>query len=426
MSILNFISEEFIEFFVTPLYQIDPESNDKNNLRQELLNRVLNERLEKAKEILSKNGINLLKLDIKVKFLNYLVLKCTENNHFPMNAFKRNLHHICQYIIREIKDLPPLLINILNDLSLEYYANHFKVYSIKIYQKKGSMKELIDNTEYILEKYTGMLRSRGASYSGLGIEYHDIHTLEPTIDNEVKVYISFNLNDPQFHDYNNIYVNFWGAGKDLWNEIHSSTINKIASFLAEFLNQPNLLPQNVNISNYFRKTSLPDQIVDIVESSKSMDISLVYDQIIDLNFQFNSDLYNEIRSEINGSYRKKYFTGMYVLIRKLLENLLIDCLRSYYTMQIPEKFWNQDLGRFLTFEVLKKNFNSMKEESDFKQKVGKIPQAYIDILNEFKEEGNIQGHSLFSISHQKIAEENKYILNSLIKKLIEISKRINI
>ena len=94
-------------------------------------------------------------------------------------------------------------------------------------------------------------------------------------------------------------------------------------------------------------------------------------------------------------------------------------------MQKSEKFWNQDKGRFLTFEVLKKNFNSMKDESDFKQKVGKIHQTYIDILNEFKEEGNIQGHSLFSISHQKIAEDNKYNLNSLIKKLIEIIKRID-
>lgn len=425
MPISNSISDDFINFFVSPIYQINPESDDRNKLRDELLDKVLTDRIEKAKSLLLTNGKNLLKLDIKVNFLNYLSSECPENNHFPINAFKRNLHHICQYIIREFKDLPPELTTMLNDISLEYYANPFKIYSIKIFQRKGSLKELIDNTEYLLEKYTGKMRSMGVSHSGLGMEYHDIHTLEPIIDNEVTVYIYFNLNDPQYHDYNNIYINFWGIGKDLWDDISSSTINKISSFLAEFLDQPNLLMQNVNISNYFKKTALPDQIVEIVESSKSRDISLEYDQIIDLNFQFNSDIYNEIRSEINGSYRKHYFTGMYVLIRKLLENLLIDCLRSYYTLQKSEKFWNQDQGRFLTFEMLKKNFNSMKDESTFKQRVGTIHQTYVDVLNEFKEEGNIQGHSLFSISHQKIAEDNKYILNSLIKKLIEIIKRID-
>jgi len=372
MSISDLISDDFIDFLVSPIYQIDPEADDRDKHREELLNEVLTARIEEAKEHLLINGKTVLKLDVKVKFLNYLLSECPENNHFPINAFKRNLHHICQYIIREIKDLSPELTTILNDISLEYYANHFKVYSIKIYQRKGSLKELIDNTEYILEKYTGKMRSKGASHSGLGIEYHDVHTLEPLIDNEVTVYIYFNLNDPKYHEYNNIYINFWGIGKDLWDDISSSTINKVTSFLAEFLNQPNLLTQNVNISNYFKKTSLPDQIVEIVESSKSRDISLEYDRIIDLNFQFNSDIYNEIRSEINGSYRKHYFTGMYVLIRKLLENLLIDSLRSYYTLQNSEKFWNQDQGRFLTFEMLKKNFNLMKDESDFKQKVGTI------------------------------------------------------
>lgn len=425
MSISDLISDDFIDFFIAPIFQIDPESGDKNKNRDELLSGILATKIEKAKELLLTTGSKLLNLDINVRILNYLRSKCPENNHFPMSAFKRNLHCICQFIIRNFNGISPELITMLNDISLEYYTNQFRIYSIKIYQKKGSLKEMIDNTEYILEKYTGKIRSMGTSPRGLGMEYHDVHLLGPIINNEVQMHMHFNLNDPQYHDHNNLYITFRGIRKELWNDITSLTINKIVLFLGEFLNQPNLIIQNINISNYFNEISLPDQIVEITESSKSRDISLAYDQLIDLNFQFNSAIFNDIRREINGCYRKHYFAGMYVLIRKLLENLLIDCLRAYYTLQNSDKFWNEHLGRFLVFEMLKKNFNGMKDKLEFKQKVGAFPQTYIDVINEFKEEGNSQGHSLFSISHKKIAEDNKHLLNSLIKSLVEITKRIS-
>ena len=115
---------------------------------------------------------------------------------------------------------------------------------------------------------------------------------------------------------------------------------------------------------------------------------------------------------------------MYVLIRKLLENLVLDCLRKNYTEQHLDKFFDENIRQFLPFEYLKKNLNEMKEDSIFRQKVGTFDQKFIDILDIFKDSGNIHGHSLFSINHQIIVEENKDALNILIKRLVEIKDKL--
>ncbi len=422
---LNPIFNDFKNFFISPIFDIDPYSDSKDTLRKNILEDILNNKLDEAIQIL-KNGIsNLLNLKFKKDLKEYLYSICPEDNHFPIFAFTRNLHHISQYIIRNKGDLTSEFINSLNDLSLEYYANHYNFYTLKIYQKKGSLKELIENTTYILEKYTGKIGGGiGAKRGGLGVEYHDIHTLEPSIKNEVTIVIYFNLNDPEYHPHNNIYIYFWGIGKGrkLWDDVSEASINKISQFLGEFLDEPNLQIINLNQSIYVVKSALPEKIVEVIESSQSTDVSLKFDRIVDINYHFEEDAYNEIRSEINGTYRKKYFTSMYILIRKLLENLMIDCLRNYYKGRNIEKYFDENNKRFLVFEKLKKNFNSMKDEADFIQKVGTVEQYFIDVLDKFKETGNIHGHSLFSIPHHNIVEDNRDILNILIKRLSEIKK----
>jgi len=425
MKISDLLSKDFEDFFITPIFQIDFNSGERNNRKKEILDEIINYKIKEAKEILLKNATTLLQLEIKKEIIEILKSKCPKNNVFPITTFKEILYYVCQYIVSNERSLTPEEINLLNDISLEYYANNFDIYSIKIYQKKGSLKKLIDNTEYLLEKYTGTIRNIGITYNGLGQDYHDIHVLKPIIKNEVYMIIYFNLNDPEYFQHNNVYIDFWGVGKKLWEEISLSSINRIAQFLQEFLEQPNLHIKNVNISNYIKRTSLPDKIVDIIESSNSRDISLKFDHIIDLDIQFNSNIYDEIRDEINGCYRKCYFAAMYILIRKLLENLLIDCLRNYYKEAHLNKYYDENNRRFLIFEILKKNFNSMIKENDFKQKIGIVQQNYIDILGKFKEIGNIHGHSLFSLNHQSIAEENKDKLNQLIKRLININYRLS-
>jgi len=426
MAKTNQIPKNFKDFFIEPILKIDPFSEDHNKLRKTLLEDILENKIIEAKDILKQFSADILNLKIKKDLINYLYSKCPKKNHFPVTSFRQNLHQICQYVIRNVNGLDPTFVNHLNDISIEYYANHFDIYSIKIYQKKGSLRELMDNTEYILERYTGKIGSVGATYGGLGTEYHDIHTLEPTIKNEVKIYIYFNLNDPEYHNHNNIYFVFWSIGSNLklWDDISSSTINRITHLLEEFFDEPNLEIKNLNTSTYFKKTALPDKIIDVIESSQLRDLTLKYDRIIERNIIFKDNRYNEIISEINGTYRKKYFTAMYILIRKLLENLMIDCLRNNYSIKQPNKYFNKDIKQFHVFEILKKNFNAMKDEEDFIRKVSKIDQFLIDVLDNFKDIGNLNAHSLFNLPHHQIIEKNKTLLNVLIKRLIEIKNQL--
>ncbi len=425
MSTIESIPDSFLELFLNPILKIDPYSNSRGIENKIILEEILSKKMVEAKDLLLTCSNNLLKMEIKIELLDYVESKCPEDNHFHSTYFKENLHHICHYIIRNNPDLDKEFINILNDISLEYYANNYPFYSIKLYQKKGSLKRLINDTEYILEKYTGTIKPIGMSQGGLGKEYHDIHTLNPYIRDEVQVVLAFNLNDPEYHNFNNIYIYFWGLNrKKIWEDISKKTIEKIAMFLGEFSELPNLVLKDLNISKYKKKTPLPEKIVEIIESFSSIDTTLKFDHIIDITYQFNELTYNNIRNEINFSYRKRLFAAMYVLIRKLLENLLIDCLRSYYTVKKSENFFNEDIGQFLVFEYLKKNFDKMKNESKFKQAVGTLDQKFIDLLDEFKDSGNIHGHSMFSINHQAVVENYKELLNTLISRLVEIKNKL--
>ncbi len=55
-----------------------------------------------------------------------------------------------------------------------------------------------------------------------------------------------------------------------------------------------------------------------------------------------------------------------------------------------------------------------------------IDQKIIDWLLIFKESGDIHAHSAFSIGHQDLIEENKAILNDLLKILQQIKLKLKV
>ncbi len=64
---------------------------------------------------------------------------------------------------------------------------------------------------------------------------------------------------------------------------------------------------------------------------ETVTISLKFDTIIDVNL--SDDTYEEVIGEINGTYSDYYFASMYIMVRKLFENLLYDCLKALYGTQ---------------------------------------------------------------------------------------------
>ncbi len=158
---------------------------------------------------------------------------------------------------------------------------------------------------------------------------------------------------------------------------------------------------------------------DFIDISETKPISLKFDSIIE-DIELEDPKYKEIISEINGTYQDYYFTSMYILIRKLLENLLYDCLKSYYGTTDIDKYYNTGQDRHHGFGTLISNFNGMINTPDFKRDVGDVEQGYIDFLKKFQEKGNKNAHSLFNLPHQDFIEEQKEKINNIIRKLKDL------
>lgn len=161
-----------------------------------------------------------------------------------------------------------------------------------------------------------------------------------------------------------------------------------------------------------------------MKENKIEDVNnLKFQTIIDSKITFEND-YKDIVNEINLAYKSRFFDCVYILVRKLLENLLIDCLREYYTMNNVERFYNDDRSRFLTLGNLRLNFNEMIHDKRFKASVGHVPQNVVDYLDLFKETGDSSAHSFFSINHQYVIETNRDKLEIILYQLTKVYKRL--
>ncbi|MBA7520505.1 hypothetical protein ES705_12601 [subsurface metagenome] len=154
----------------------------------------------------------------------------------------------------------------------------------------------------------------------------------------------------------------------------------------------------------------------IISKNKFKRFSLKYDKILE-EIDFGSDIYREVITEINNTYKFGFFTSMYILIRKLLENLIYDCLKNYYGKKNIEKFFNTSKTKHHGFSTLRLNFNALIKEPGFIAMVGSVDQKVIDLLGEFKDTGNVNAHSLFNFPHQSFIEEKKEEIDLLLSRL---------
>lgn len=165
-------------------------------------------------------------------------------------------------------------------------------------------------------------------------------------------------------------------------------------------------------------------IKNYISIEKIKTSTLKFDKIID-QVDLNDSIYQSIIDDINGTYCAYYFTSMFILIRKLLENLVYDCLKLYYGLQNSPKFFNTRRSQHHNFGTLYDNFKSMIKEQKFITLVQKIDPEYIQTLNEFKEKGNIHAHSVFGYPHQDFIEERKQKINLLIGLLNQVKNNLS-
>lgn len=104
------------------------------------------------------------------------------------------------------------------------------------------------------------------------------------------------------------------------------------------------------------------------------------------------DFYKSLIGEINRCFAYGLPFSLSILIRKLIENLIIDILRKKYGMTDVGLYFDSSKARFLDFSVLLKNLAEKK--ADFAYITPNLDQQFISKLNLYRETGNAAAHSI--------------------------------
>lgn len=107
----------------------------------------------------------------------------------------------------------------------------------------------------------------------------------------------------------------------------------------------------------------------------------------------DDDFYGTLVDDINRSYRHHIYDATMILTRKLLENLLIECLRLRLgTGEHLEAFYIPDQGRFQPFSVLIDNFG--EHLGEFKPFDPDLDATFVSQLDQFRTRANANAHSI--------------------------------
>lgn len=138
---------------------------------------------------------------------------------------------------------------------------------------------------------------------------------------------------------------------------------------------------------------------------------------------YPSDLYHKLQKDINLAYTYEIYTAVLILIRKLIENLIIDILRKRYGFGSKEKvnlYFNTDRRQFRPLNTLIRNLDLKIREGDFNV----FPQMDKDLIKEiniYRDVGNRGAHTievdLRKDDMKKYEEKLEFVLNVLIHTL---------
>ena len=104
------------------------------------------------------------------------------------------------------------------------------------------------------------------------------------------------------------------------------------------------------------------------------------------------DFYRELVAEVNQCYRVALYSAQLVLMRKLLENLVLDVLRRKYGTSQEDLYYRSNKRRFLEFASLIDNLE--KKLGDFASVSPGLDSTAIQKLQVFRADGNRSAHTI--------------------------------
>lgn len=124
-------------------------------------------------------------------------------------------------------------------------------------------------------------------------------------------------------------------------------------------------------------------------------------------------------SELNRAFNSDCYTSVFILTRKIIENLIIDLLRKKYppnNKANKELYYDTAQGRFCDFGIILDNFN--KKKGDFGVDKVAVERLYAHAKS-FKQNANDKTHSWFHL-----VETKKEIEDLNITQIFELIKQI--
>ncbi len=125
-------------------------------------------------------------------------------------------------------------------------------------------------------------------------------------------------------------------------------------------------------------------------------------------FETNNKFLKAHINEINKTYTHKCYTACFVLMRKVLENLIVEILRKKYPekkKEHKEKYFDFNRKRNHDFNVLLKNLSIYSKDFESERK---IVERICQLADRFKERANEMAHSLYHIATKKEIEETNF------------------
>lgn len=157
-----------------------------------------------------------------------------------------------------------------------------------------------------------------------------------------------------------------------------------------------------------------------IETEKVSTVPVTFDFIEE---DFSEDrFYSDLVNEINGCYRHGFLIAANNLIRKILENLLIDVLRAKYKPKVNMWYWT-DRRRPHDFSKLLQTFEETL--SDFIPYSSTLKSTKpIEMLREFKQIGDASTHSIAVFVDKPFLDDNREKINHLIILLHRLLKKM--
>jgi len=173
------------------------------------------------------------------------------------------------------------------------------------------------------------------------------------------------------------------------------TINAVAQIYAQTYGSTVYRKLDKNDKQSLPNIQIEKQAITIKKkSSKPINKNKL---VIFINYKTSDPLRKGHINEINRAYTYKCYTCVFILVRKIIENMLVDILRRKFppsTKENKELYFDTNQNRFKDFSIILKNFKDKSYEFGLEKK---LVERIADISKKLKDEGNDKAHSWFHL-----------------------------